>query len=180
MHLCQTNILIFTFPSTCFTLKGAFCWFWWYNYITLLGANYIKFLYLSNQPTWCTKFLFYNRFISCLYMFRAPCSHHQEVKIPLHSLWYHHTYKFDDTRSCVTQFWPPDDEHMCSKHVEAWNKLIVKQKFSASCWLINSSVALQPGVGLGLLYSTPSSLSIPCCISVFCVRRVFITLRDLL
>jgi len=26
------------------------------------------------------------------------------------------------------QFWPPDDEHMCSKHVEAWNKLIVKHK----------------------------------------------------
>jgi len=25
------------------------------------------------------------------------------------------------------QFWPPDDEHMCSKHVEAWNKLIVKK-----------------------------------------------------
>ena len=28
----------------------------------------------------------------------------------------------------------PDDEHMCSKHVEAWNKLIIK--FSASSWLI--------------------------------------------
>jgi len=28
-------------------------------------------------------------------------------------------------------------EHMCSKHVEAWNKLIVKQKFCASSWLIN-------------------------------------------
>jgi len=27
------------------------------------------------------------------------------------------------------QFWPHDDEHMCSKHVEAWNKIIVKQKF---------------------------------------------------
>jgi len=26
------------------------------------------------------------------------------------------------------QFWPPDDEHMCSKHVEAWNKLICKTK----------------------------------------------------
>jgi len=25
---------------------------------------------------------------------------------------------------------------MCSKHVEAWNKLIVKQKFCASSWLI--------------------------------------------
>ena len=24
-------------------------------------------------------------------MFRAPCAHHQEVKIALHSLWYHHT-----------------------------------------------------------------------------------------
>ena len=26
-------------------------------------------------------------------------------------------------------------EHMCSKHVEAWNELIVKQKFCASSWL---------------------------------------------
>jgi len=34
------------------------------------------------------------------------------------------------------QFWPPDDEHMCLKHVEAWNKLTVKQKFCASSWLI--------------------------------------------
>ena len=46
------------------------------------------------------------------------------------------TYRCDDTRRCVMQFWPPDDEHMCSKHVEAWNKLIVKQKFCASSWLI--------------------------------------------
>jgi len=27
-------------------------------------------------------------------------------------------------------------QHMCLKHVEAWNKLIVKQKFCASSWLI--------------------------------------------
>jgi len=26
------------------------------------------------------------------------------------------------------QFWTPDDEHIRSKHVEAWNKFIVKQK----------------------------------------------------
>ena len=83
------------------------------------------------------------------------CAHHQEVKITLHSLWYHQTYRwpsgaqvergpvhqtatyrFDDTRGCVMQFWPPDDGHMCSKHVEAWNKLIVKQKLCASSWLI--------------------------------------------
>ena len=63
------------------------------------------------------------------------CAHHQEVKIALHSFWYHHTYRCDDTRGCVMQFWPPDDEHTSSKHVEAWNKLIVKQTFCASSWL---------------------------------------------
>ena len=46
------------------------------------------------------------------------------------------TYRCDDTIGCVMQFWPPDDDHMWSKHVEAWNKLIVKQKFCASSWLI--------------------------------------------
>jgi len=49
------------------------------------------------------------------------------------------TYRCDDTRICVIQFWPPDDEHMCSKHVEAWNKLIVKQKYFASSWLITET-----------------------------------------
>jgi len=46
------------------------------------------------------------------------------------------TYRCDNTRGCVMQFWPPDDEHMCSKYVEACNKRIVKQKFCASSWLI--------------------------------------------
>ena len=43
-------------------------------------------------------------------------------------------FQCDDTRDCIVQFCPPDDEHMCSKHVEAWNKLIIK--FSASSCLI--------------------------------------------
>jgi len=30
--------------------------------------------------------LFYNKFISCLYMFRAPRAHRQEVKAVLYSL----------------------------------------------------------------------------------------------
>ena len=29
------------------------------------------------------------------------------------------TYRCDDTRGCIVQFWPPDDEQLCSKHVEA-------------------------------------------------------------
>jgi len=45
------------------------------------------------------------------------------------------------------QFWPPDDEYMCSKHVEARNKLIVKQKFCASSWLITEITTLQQADG---------------------------------
>ena len=75
-------------------------------------------------------------------------AHRQEAKIVLHNLWYHHnyrwlsrarvhgtaSYRYDDTRGFIVQFWPPDDKHVCSKHVEAWNKLIIK--FSASSWSI--------------------------------------------
>ena len=50
------------------------------------------------------------------------------------------TYRCNDTRDCVIQFCPPDDEHMCSKHEEAWNKLI--KKFSASSWLILTLILL--------------------------------------
>jgi hypothetical protein len=49
------------------------------------------------------------------------------------------TYRCDDTRCCVIEIWPPDDDHMCSKHVEASNKLIVKQKFCVSSWLITET-----------------------------------------
>jgi hypothetical protein len=72
------------------------------------------------------KILFYNKFIIRLYMFRALCAHHQEVKIVLYSIWYHHTcrwpsraqdegglsqpvhgmatYTCDDTGCCIIQF----------------------------------------------------------------------------
>ena len=31
----------------------------------------------------------------------STCAHRQEVKIVLYSLWYHHTYRYDDTRGCI-------------------------------------------------------------------------------
>jgi len=40
------------------------------------------------------KILFYNKFITLLYMFRALCAHHQEVKTVLYSVWYHHTCRW--------------------------------------------------------------------------------------
>ena len=33
------------------------------------------------------KILFYNKFIICLYVFRALCAHHQVVKIVLYIIW---------------------------------------------------------------------------------------------
>jgi hypothetical protein len=60
------------------------------------------------------KICFTISFISCLYMFRAPCAHHHEVKIALHSLWYHHTYRCGDTRGCVLFHASTCFEHMCS------------------------------------------------------------------
>ena len=69
-------------------------------------------------------------------------AHRQEAKIVLYSLWYLQTetsewskmtkitkiikiqfYKYEHIVvkliGCIVQFWPPDDEHVCSKHVEA-------------------------------------------------------------
>ena len=60
------------------------------------------------------------KFISCLYMFRAHVLIIRKSKL-------HYTAS-GITRGCVMQFWPPDDEHMCSKHVEAWNKTYCKTK----------------------------------------------------
>jgi len=37
------------------------------------------------------QILVFNKFIICLYMFRALCAHHQVVKIVLYSIWYDHT-----------------------------------------------------------------------------------------
>ena len=105
-----------------------------------------KLFIYEYQPTWCTKF--YNKFISSLYMFRAHVLIVRRAKLyytasgiitliggrPVQSVHGTATYRCDDTRDCIIQFCPPDDEHICSKHVEAWNKLIIK--FGASSWLI--------------------------------------------
>jgi len=37
-------------------------------------------------------------------MFRALCAHHQEVKIALHSLWYHHTETSEWSKITKIQF----------------------------------------------------------------------------
>jgi len=63
------------------------------------------------------NFCFAVSFISCLYMFRAHVFIIRRSKLP---------------EAVLCNF----DLLMCSKHVEAWNKLIEKQKCCASSWLI--------------------------------------------
>ena len=40
------------------------------------------------------------------------------------------------------KFCPPDDEHMCSKHAAAWNRLIVKFSASSRLILINKYIEM--------------------------------------
>jgi len=52
------------------------------------------------------KFLFYNKFIVCLYMFRALCARHQEVKLyyTASGIVTLCSWPCDDTRYCIIQF----------------------------------------------------------------------------
>ena len=67
------------------------------NFNVLLTVHLSIFILKINQID--SQNLFYNKFISCLYMFRA------QVLVTA-------IYRCDDTRGCIIQFWPPDDEHM--------------------------------------------------------------------
>jgi len=53
------------------------------------------------------KILFYNKFIIYLYMFRAPCAHHQEVKTVLYSIWYRHTCRWPGRPGRASTSWNP-------------------------------------------------------------------------
>jgi len=100
------------------------------------------------------KFLFYNKFIIYLYMFRALCAHRQEIEIVLYSVWYRHTCGWQsgaqvERGTCRNSTCAPDGHlqewwyemlnntiliswwsaQQCSKHAEAYNKLIIKQEF---------------------------------------------------
>ena len=61
-------------------------------FVVLLTVHLSIFILVINRLD--EQNLFYNKFNSCLYMFRAPCAHRQEVKIELYSLWYPHTYRW--------------------------------------------------------------------------------------
>ena len=70
------------------------------------------------------------------------CAKRLNKAIPLASGDLHETatYGCEDTRGCVMQFWPPDNEHMCSNHVQAWNtKINIRRTCCALGLLVDSN-----------------------------------------
>jgi hypothetical protein len=68
----------------------------------LLAVHLIIFISLFNR--FDTQNLFHNKFYFMPLHVSSTCVRNQEVKIALHILWYHHTYRCDDTRGCIIQF----------------------------------------------------------------------------
>ena len=99
------------------------------NFDVLLTVHLSIFISVINQ-LYAQNFCFTISFISCLYMFRAPCAHHQEVKIALHSLWYHHTYRCNKLVNywdkCLKMY--PNEScevFFCPLDAEIWHILII-------------------------------------------------------
>jgi len=72
------------------------------NFEVLLTVHLSIFFLEFNQ--FDAQNLFHNKFYFIPLHVSSIFAHHQEVKIALHSLWYHHINKCDDTTGCVMQF----------------------------------------------------------------------------
>ena len=62
------------------------------NVDVLLTVHRSIFISVFNQLD--AQILFHGKFYFMPLHFFNTCAHHQEVKIALHSLWYHHTYRW--------------------------------------------------------------------------------------
>jgi len=104
----------------------------------------IPFISVFNQLD--AQNLFHNKFHFMPLHVSSKCSHHQEVKIVLYSIWYHHTYRWqsrarDDHlqvwwyhRLCnaiLTSWWWENVLETCRGM--KWN--LLWNKFCASSWL---------------------------------------------
>jgi len=69
--------------------------------IKIKTKTFREFISVFNQLD--AQNLFHNEFYFTPLHVSSICAHHQEVKIALHSFWYHHTYRCEDTRGCVMQ-----------------------------------------------------------------------------
>ena len=99
----------------------------------LKETSNIAFNSLSKWPTWRTIILFYNKFITVIYMFRATSCSSSRGQIlliehlvtslsvsgrPVHNLCTGRSLTDSyDTRCCINTIWPPDDEHDVARNM---------------------------------------------------------------
>ena len=133
IDFCLPTCIIFCeAPMHVARLKGSFI-VARYRWSTKWSVGSVKtsemkqryFFYLSQYLTnLMHKICFTISFISCLNMFRAHL-----LLIRRSKLHYTASGIITPIGGRLVKFWPPDDEHMCSKHVEAWNKTYCKTNF---------------------------------------------------
>jgi len=79
----------------------------------------------STESTWGgrRRWILGFRWTKCYWLILTFCWPCISVfnQLDAQNVWWHQRLRI--------QFWPPDDEHMCSKHVEAWNKNLFKTHF---------------------------------------------------
>ena len=91
------------------------------QHITVISINQKLMATFSNWQIWRTILLFYNTFITVLYMFRATSCSSSGGQIVLIQHLVSSLYvmlctgrpltESDDTGCCINKIWPPDDEH---------------------------------------------------------------------
>ena len=62
--------------------------------VRIVVAVLCVFLFISVFNQFDAQNLFHNKFYFMSIHVSSTCANHQEVKIALHSLWYHHTYRW--------------------------------------------------------------------------------------
>ena len=73
------------------------------NFDVLLTVHLSIFILAFNQLD--AQNLFHNKFYFMPQYVSSTCAHHQEVKIALHSLWYHHTETSEWSKITKIQFY---------------------------------------------------------------------------
>jgi len=83
------------------------CYWWWMkpNFDILLTVHLSIFVLVINQ-------LVAQKFCFTISLFHASTCFKHHVLIIRRSKFYCTASRFDDTKGCIIQFWPPDDEHM--------------------------------------------------------------------
>jgi len=158
----ESNLIIVfqqdaTYSVYCISVGSSTCFGCWHpssgartavitDFDVLLTVNFIMFILVINQLD--AQNLFYNKFLSCLYMFRAHVFFVRRFKLyytasgivkhvggrpvhrlrevlsqPVHRTATYSVWRYQMLYNTISH---PDDEHMFSKHVKAWKKLIVK------------------------------------------------------